>query len=171
MTQTMQTSGDKILHIPLPNQQATEKLAQNLSSLLKGGDIVALWGDLGVGKSTLCRAVIQSLCGADTTVPSPTFTLIQSYLTPDFDIWHMDMYRLNEPDEAYELGIEEAFVSACCLIEWPDKLGSLLPDNRIDIMIEYDSDTDKGDNKGDSYRTIALYAPPSQADRFKPLLG
>ena len=164
MTQILQTSGDKIGHIPLENQQATEQFARQLAPVLQGGDVIALWGDLGVGKSTLSRAIIQHLCGADTTVPSPTFTLVQTYKvqsppTPDFDIWHMDMYRLNEPDEAYELGIQDAFASACCLIEWADKLGHLLPDNRIDIMMAYDGH--------DNARTITLYAPDNMANRFQ----
>ena len=167
MTQILQTMGDKILQIPLNNQQATEHFASQLSARLQGGDTIALWGDLGAGKSTLCRAMIQGLCGADTTVPSPTFTLVQTYTAPEFDIWHMDMYRLNEPDEAYELGIQDAFASACCLIEWPDKLGPLLPDNRMDIMIEYVNHG--GGHGGDDARTITLYAPTTMAPRFANL--
>ena len=165
MTQDIQTSGDLQFTIPLVNQSETEQIAQKLSALLQAGDVIALWGDLGAGKSTLSRAMVQSLCGSDTNVPSPTFTLVQTYDVGEFDLWHMDMYRLNEPDEAYELGIEDAFATSCCLIEWPDKLGYILPQKRIDIVMAYDTDN------GDNARTISLYCIANDAVRFKGLLG
>lgn len=160
MTPNIPPPRHKITTLTVTNQQQTEQVAQNMASQLQGGDVVALWGDVGAGKSTLARAIIHALCGANTNVPSPTFTLVQTYDTGQgFDIWHMDMYRLNAPEEAHELGIEEAFATECCLIEWPDKLGYILPKNRIDIMIEQDL------KQGHNHRTITLYA----YDRNHPL--
>ena len=157
MTQGVTISGNKIAEFVLANQGVTEAVAKDIASTLRAGDVIALWGDLGVGKSTVSRAIIQSLCGVDTVVPSPTFTLVQTYETPKgFDIWHMDMYRLNEPDEAYELGIDDAFSRSCCLIEWPDKLGAFLPKNRIDIVIEY---TDKNES---NHRLMTVYGSDTE---------
>lgn len=92
------------------------------------GDIFALYGTLGAGKSTFSRFFIQNLSDAQ-EVPSPTFTLVQSYEGNDFEIYHYDMYRLKSPEEAYELGIEESFYNGVNLIEWPEKIGYLLPKN------------------------------------------
>ena len=112
----------------------TKHLASCFGKIAKRGDIFALYGTLGAGKSTFARYFIQSLTDA-TEVPSPTFTLVQSYDTDDFSIFHYDMYRLKSPEEAYELGIEEAFFTGVNLIEWPEKIGYLLPRNiwKIDI--------------------------------------
>lgn len=145
-----------MLTLNLPTQQYTEQIAQAIAPHLGAGDVVALWGDLGAGKSTLCRAIIQTLCGAETVVPSPTFTLIQTYDTPkNFAIWHMDMYRLTDPDESYELGLQDAFGTACCLIEWGDKLHHHLPKNRIDITLKNDT------NGNENARIITIKTPNS----------
>jgi tRNA threonylcarbamoyladenosine biosynthesis protein TsaE len=93
---------------------------------LRAGDCLLLEGQIGAGKSHFARAFIQARLGRAEDVPSPTFTLVQSYQA-DVEIWHADLYRLSHPDEVLELGLEEAFDSAICLIEWPDRLGSLLP--------------------------------------------
>ncbi len=104
----------------------TNRLAEQFAKIARKGDIFALFGTLGAGKSTFSRHFIQFLSGA-TEIPSPTFTLVQTYDTEYFEVYHYDMYRLKQPEEAYELGIEEAFAEAVNLIEWPDKLGPLLP--------------------------------------------
>ena len=117
----------KTVHAPLvlPDADATTALAQSISPLLQAGDVLLLEGEIGAGKTHFARALIQSFVSED--VPSPTFTLVQTYLAPDFEIWHADLYRLSHPDEAIELGLTEAFESAVCLVEWPDKLGDDQP--------------------------------------------
>ena len=119
------------------NETETEKVAKAFAKTLKKGDIVALYGTLGAGKTAFCRGLIRSLTGEVDEVPSPTFTLLQTYETKNFVIYHFDFYRLKNPDEAYEIGIEEAFYDGVSLIEWPEKLGNLLPvrHKRIDIKI------------------------------------
>lgn len=121
----------------LSDEKATLALGARLGAVLGAGDIVALTGGLGAGKTTLARGLIQSLCGDD-EVPSPTYTLVQTYDAPDCELWHCDMYRLEQPEEAYELGLIEAFDEAICLIEWPEKLGALLPQGALGVEIIFD---------------------------------
>ena len=119
------------------NEQETAKIASELAQKLQAGDIVALYGTLGMGKTAFCRGFIQSfLDGQD--VPSPTFTLLQTYDAPKFPIYHFDMYRLKSPEEAFEIGIEDAFAEGVSLIEWPEKIGNLLPKKHIRVLIEPD---------------------------------
>ncbi|MBR2273767.1 MAG: tRNA (adenosine(37)-N6)-threonylcarbamoyltransferase complex ATPase subunit type 1 TsaE [Alphaproteobacteria bacterium] len=122
------------------NENDTLKLAERFAKLACRGDVFALFGTLGAGKSTFSRYFIKALTHA-LDVPSPTFTLVQIYEAPDFDIYHYDMYRLKNPEEAYELDIEEAFYNNVCLIEWPEKILPLLPKNiwKITIHVEKDS--------------------------------
>ena len=91
----------------LADDAATRALGAALAGLLMAGDVIALHGDLGAGKTTLTRGLIQALCGADEDVPSPTYTLVQAYDGPGFPIWHFDLYRLDRPDEVRELGWDE----------------------------------------------------------------
>jgi len=98
--------------------------------------VIALWGDLGTGKSVFARAFVQALCGAE-EVPSPTFTLVQAYDAPRFTIFHFDLYRLEAAEDAYELGIEDAFAEGVSLIEWPGRLGGLLPHERLDVALTH----------------------------------
>jgi tRNA threonylcarbamoyladenosine biosynthesis protein TsaE len=123
--------------VNLPNETATAALAASLAALAEPGDVVALKGDLGAGKTTFARAFIRALGNADAEVPSPTFTLVQIYEAADAAIWHFDLYRLNAADEAWELGIEDAFASGISVIEWPDRLGPLLPARRLEITLEF----------------------------------
>lgn len=129
----------------LPDPAATAAFAVELAPVLRPGDVVALWGDLGAGKSTLARALIQALSPAADEIPSPTFTLVQTYpaeipspggAAQSIELWHFDLYRLTTPDQAYDLAIEEAFQEGISLIEWPDRLGYLLPRQRLDIHLE-----------------------------------
>ena len=110
----------------LADDAATRALGAALAGLLKAGDVIALHGDLGAGKTTLTRGLIQALCGADEDVPSPTYTLVQAYDGPGFPIWHFDLYRLDRPDEVRELGWDET-QAGVALIEWPDRAGRYLP--------------------------------------------
>lgn len=119
----------------LPDQAATEALAAALAPLAEAGDVICLRGDLGTGKTAFARAFVRALCGADEEVPSPTFTLVQLYDADAATLWHFDLYRLERPDDALELGIEEAFADGISLIEWPDRLGGLLPAARLDITL------------------------------------
>ena len=111
--------------------EQTQKLAVSLAKQLQVGDIIALYGTLGVGKTAFTRFLIQSLCGEHEEVPSPTFTLLQTYDADDFSIYHYDLYRLKQSDEVFELGIEDAFYDGVSLIEWPEKMGKILPTKKI----------------------------------------
>lgn len=121
----------------LPDETATERLARAVAPLLARGDVIALSGELGAGKTTLARGLIGALAGAGEEVPSPTFTLVQSYDTPKGTLWHFDLYRLTRPEEAYELGIEEAFADGIAVIEWPERLGALMPADRLEIVLGF----------------------------------
>ena len=108
------------------NENQTIELAQKLAKITKIGDVWALNGTLGAGKTVFARAFIQALSDAK-EVPSPTFTLLQTYATPEFDIYHYDLYRLEKPTDVFELDVEEAFYSGVSLVEWPEKMGRFLP--------------------------------------------
>ena len=110
-----------------------------LSSLLKAGDVIALYGDLGAGKTTLSRGLIHALLGNEDDVPSPTYTIVQSYDAAPAMVWHFDLYRLEDPEEVIEIGFEEA-LDDICLIEWPEKAGRYLPADRLSLNIERDGD-------------------------------
>lgn len=120
----------------LPDLESTKKLGAAISRFLRAGDVVALYGDLGAGKTTLARALITQL-GYAGEVPSPTFTLVQSYDLSPAAVWHFDFYRIDDPDEIIELGFEEALAEAITLIEWPERMGPLLPPDRLDIVLSY----------------------------------
>jgi len=123
--------------VTLPDLAATKKMAARLAPVLKSGDVVALDGALGAGKTEFCRAVIHAL-GYRGDVPSPTFTLLQIY-QPTGDcppLWHMDLYRLEHPEEAFELGMEEGFETAISLIEWPSRLGRYLPEGVLTLRLD-----------------------------------
>lgn len=128
------------LSFPLPSDSATDSLGRALASHLTKGDAVLLSGPVGAGKSHLARAFIRARLGRQEEVPSPTFTLVQTYSHPDGDIWHADLYRLSHPDEVIELGLDEAFDTAICLVEWPDRLGTLAPPKAIRLTLSYDGD-------------------------------
>ena len=125
------------LRYELPCAEATGLFAQRLAPLLQMGDVIALKGELGAGKTTFARALIRSLGAVDTEVPSPTFTLAQSYQGQTCNIWHFDLYRLKSADEAAELGIDEMRHDSLVLIEWPERLGDLLPRDRLDVALDY----------------------------------
>lgn len=125
----------RIAERTLPDEAATGALGASLARILEAGDVVRLEGGLGAGKSTLARALIAALTGAG-TVPSPTFTLVETYEGPDFPLWHFDLYRLEKPEEAWELGLEEALDGAACLIEWPERAGALIPAGALTVRLE-----------------------------------
>ncbi|MEL6914410.1 MAG: tRNA (adenosine(37)-N6)-threonylcarbamoyltransferase complex ATPase subunit type 1 TsaE [Pseudomonadota bacterium] len=124
------------VHVSLPDLAATEAFAGRVASTLRAGDCLLLDGDLGAGKTTFARALIQPLLAEPEDIPSPTFTLVQTYETPHFEIWHCDLYRLRGADDLVELGLEEAFGTAVTLIEWPDRLGGLTPPHAQHLRFE-----------------------------------
>jgi len=152
-----------IAEFALPDLAATHSLARRLAGLWRLGDVIALRGDLGVGKTELARAAIRSSIGAEIEVPSPTFTLVQIYQTQPAPVWHFDLYRLTDPEEAIELGWSEARTDGIALVEWPDRLGHLLPDDRLDVFLEDGADSDA--------RTVRMTAGASWRDRLPELVG
>ncbi len=133
--------------IRLTSPEKTAELAAAFARLVRPGDVFLLSGQIGAGKTHFTRSLIQArLAYADRPVedvPSPTFTLVQTYEVDGFEIWHSDLYRLTHPDEVEELGLFDAFDTAVCLIEWPDRLGDLAPDKaiRMDFSVPDDPET------------------------------
>ena len=154
------------LDLELRDEQATAALAGRLAAAVRTGDVIALRGDLGAGKTLLARAFVNALPGAREEVPSPTFTLAQTYRRGDLEVWHFDLYRLESPEEAYELGIEEAFAEAVSLIEWPERLGALLPKERLDLWLEQGAEAQTRrlrleGHGGWAARLAAIFAEPA----------
>ena len=127
------------IDLNLPDPAATERLAAIIAGQVRPGDAILLSGDLGAGKTHFARAFINALTSAPEEVPSPTFTLVQTYDAAvkgaPVEIWHFDLYRLKSPDETLELGIEEAFAEGVSLVEWPDRLGSLKPREHLELRL------------------------------------
>lgn len=122
-----------MLKLHLSSAEATADLARAIAPLLQPGDVLLLEGGIGAGKTHFARSLIQSLLLEPEDVPSPTFTLVQVYDGARCEIWHSDLYRLSDPDEAVELGLEEAFETAICLVEWPDRLADLTPQSALTL--------------------------------------
>ena len=126
--------------MPLADEAATEQLGATLARRLQPGDVVGLKGKLGSGKTTLARAILRAATGdPDLIVPSPTFTLVEVYETARGTYWHFDLYRLEAPQQVFELGWEEALAEGIVLIEWPERLGDLLP-KHLSVILETDGD-------------------------------
>jgi len=134
------------ISLDLSDETATRRLAQKLAPLAGKGDLIALWGDLGTGKTAFARAFIKALPvpadvpGQDEEVPSPTFTLVQTYTRLPVEVWHFDLYRVERPADVYELGIEEALAEGITLVEWPQRMGALLPPDRLDVRLAFADD-------------------------------
>ena len=124
--------------VDLPDPVATTHFAESLAPLLAAGDTLALSGPMGAGKSFMARAIIRwrlAEHGQAEDIPSPSFTLVQTYEAGDVEIWHADLYRLSDPWEVDELGLTEAFDNAICLVEWPDRLGPDLPADALHVTL------------------------------------
>ncbi|WP_421783263.1 tRNA (adenosine(37)-N6)-threonylcarbamoyltransferase complex ATPase subunit type 1 TsaE [Kiloniella litopenaei] len=162
------TTEELIGEIVLADENETRKFARRLSPFLGEGDVLALDGDLGAGKTAFSRALINAFPateGAEQTeeVPSPTFTLVQIYDRAEKQVWHFDLYRLEDPEEAYELGIEEAFSEGISLIEWPDRLGFLMPRGHLKIKLSY--------GEGETARVLKLVGGAKWRERLSPLFS
>jgi tRNA threonylcarbamoyladenosine biosynthesis protein TsaE len=119
----------------LKDEAATARLGAAIARNLRPGEAVCLSGPLGAGKSTLARALVRALTTPDEDVPSPTFTLVQFYEGARLKIAHFDLYRLTSPDEAYEIGLDDALDDGAAVIEWPERLQGHLPADRLDVEI------------------------------------
>jgi len=140
-----EASPDSAFSLELSCEAATAALAAALARLARGGDMIALRGELGAGKTSFARGFIRALGNGDEEVPSPTFTLVEFYEAPTGApaIWHFDLYRLEKAEDVYELGWEEALAGAIVLIEWPERLGRLLPRERLDIRLSPGSSAER----------------------------
>jgi len=140
MAQQSPESGGAIA-VSLADPADTQAFAARLAPFARPGDVIALAGDLGSGKTTFARGFINSLLVAHglppEDVPSPTFTLVQEYQLPDFTLYHIDLYRVEAQSELFELGLEDAFADGVSLVEWPDRLGPLLPANRLEMTFRH----------------------------------
>jgi len=128
------------INIPLFAESDTIRLAHTFAAKAIKGTTILLNGEVGTGKTVFARNLIQKLLmkyGLNEDVPSPTYTLIQSYQTPEIDITHADLYRIKSKTELMELGLTDAFENSLCLIEWPDKLDLLIPRDAVKIKLEY----------------------------------
>lgn len=124
------------MDIQVKTEEETAKIAADLAPSLKSGDIVLLHGTLGMGKTVFARALIRALTGnAEEDVPSPTFTLVQTYDAPAGPIYHYDLYRIEDPDEIPELGWEDALADGIIIVEWPERLGPYKPAQTLDISL------------------------------------
>lgn len=149
------------LSFDLPDEAATAALAAKLAPLARRGDVIALQGDLGCGKTAFARAFVNALPGAPEEVPSPTFTLVQIYPRGDREVWHFDLYRLEDPEEAQELGLEEAMAEGITLIEWPERLGGGLPRGALVLQFSYGATA--------TARRIEVRGGPAWDSRLKEL--
>jgi tRNA threonylcarbamoyl adenosine modification protein YjeE len=127
---------------PLPDLAATDALARRLAPWLGKKDVVTLQGDLGAGKTTFARALLGAL-GITEDVPSPTFTLVQSYDTPDFPVYHFDLYRLKNPHEMEEIGFDDACAHGLVLVEWPERAASFMPRHRLALRFDFDAEGER----------------------------
>ena len=152
------------LTLVLPDEAATLRLGAALAPHLRAGDVVFLQGELGAGKTTLARAIIAARAGVD-EAPSPTYTLVQTYTAPDLEIWHADLYRIADPEDVVELGLEEAFDEALVLVEWPDRLGPRQPENRLEVQLTY-----APDGAGRAARITGVGTGRSRLDELAPHL-
>jgi len=145
----------KKISINLRDEGETRALGARLAPLLRAGDAICLSGDLGAGKSTLARGLIAARAGAR-EAPSPTFTFVETYDAGDVTLWHFDFYRLEKPDDVWELGYEEALEEGAALIEWPERIGALAPAHALQLRLEIE----------DNRRIAAIKANESWAARL-----
>ncbi len=153
--------------LPLADPAATEALAARLAPHLQAGDVLLLEGPIGAGKTHFARALIGALQRAAgqpaEEVPSPSYTLVQAYAAGDLEIWHADLYRLSNAEEVAELGLEAAFATALCLVEWPDRLGPLRPAETLTLRFAY--------TEADEARVLTLHPEGARGVALVRLAG
>ncbi len=158
--------GSDTRQVFLDSDDATAALAAALAPVLRAGDTLLLDGPVGAGKTAFARALIQARMAATgpvEDVPSPSFALVQVYDLPDLTIWHVDLYRLDGVTDTVELGLDEAFETALCLVEWPERLGAALPPDAARLAFAYGPD--------EGTRHLAVTMPPGDLhDRLAPVL-
>ncbi|QBF29617.1 tRNA (adenosine(37)-N6)-threonylcarbamoyltransferase complex ATPase subunit type 1 TsaE [Thalassococcus sp. S3] len=125
------------------SESDTAAIARVIAKDLAPGDTILLEGEIGAGKTHFARAMIQSLLDMPEDVPSPTFTLVQTYDTTKGEVWHADLYRITSMDELEELGLNGAFETAICLVEWPDRMADMAPSGALHLKLDADA-TDDG---------------------------
>lgn len=160
----IESAGPARAEVELADLAALRAFAARLARLLRPGDLVALEGELGAGKSELARAVIRARAGAAIEVPSPTFTLVQRYALADLVITHADLYRLGDPAELDELGLDEALGEGALLVEWPERAGDRLPADRLRLRL-----SEPGGGPPER-RALRIEAGPSWRTRLPELL-
>jgi len=156
--------------IDLADEAETAALARKLAAAARPSDVLALSGDLGTGKTVFARAFINARAASPEEVPSPTFTLVQTYAFPDpgdpgggIPVYHFDLFRIEDAGEIEELGMEEAFAGGISLIEWPERLNGLLPADRLDVSLA------QGEGAGE--RRCVLTGHGSWAGRLRAVAG
>lgn len=147
--------------LSLQTPEDTAVFAAGIGAGLVSGDCLLLEGPIGAGKTHFARHLIQSLQDYPEDVPSPTFTLVQTYETTAGELWHADLYRLTALDEIEELGLADAFETAICLVEWPDRLGDLAPSTALRLTFETDPSSDTA-------RTVAcVWSDPKWSSKLE----
>jgi len=144
--------------IPLPSPAATEELGRGLAASIRAGDVIALEGDLGAGKTTFARGLLQGL-GYSGEVASPTFPIVIPYEELRVPVWHVDLYRIEHSSEIEELALDEALLHAALLIEWPERLGDGLWAEALRLVLE---------RRGEGARVLTAHVPPAWAKRWPP---
>jgi tRNA threonylcarbamoyladenosine biosynthesis protein TsaE len=142
--------------IRLEGPEETERLGRRLAASLRPGDVVALYGDLGAGKTTFARGVLRGL-GFEGDVASPTFPIVQPYEDLDLPIWHVDLYRIEDPEELRELALDEALDGGVLLIEWPERMGDALWSHALRLTLS---------RQGEGARALTAQVPPAWGDRW-----
>lgn len=160
----MEVGGPAGIVTGVEDEAGTAKIAAAVASVVRPGDVIALKGDLGAGKTSFARSLIRALTTAEQDVPSPTFTLVQTYDSTAGTIWHLDLYRLESEEETWELGIEEAFATGISVIEWPERLGRLMPKDHLTVTLRQDPEGPS------DRRSISIEATPAWRERLETVV-
>jgi tRNA threonylcarbamoyladenosine biosynthesis protein TsaE len=144
--------------IRLTRPAETETFGRRLAAALRPGDVVALYGDLGAGKTTLARGLLRGL-GFQGDVASPTFPIVQPYDELRLPVWHVDLYRIEGPEELDELALEEALDEGALVIEWPERMGAALWPHALRLTLQRD---------GEGARALTAEVPPAWGGRWPP---
>lgn len=155
-----------LLTFEMMDEAALTRLGQRLAMVLVSGDLVRLEGPLGSGKTTLARSLIRAVSTPDEEVPSPTFALVQHYDTQKGNLWHLDLYRLAQADDVWELGFEEMLEDGICLVEWPEKAEHAMPSDALRVVLAHQCD-DAGVGTG---REVTFSVASAYSDRWRERL-